>query len=513
MFKVGGTISGEHGDGLSRTSFIRDQYGDLYRLFQEVKEIFDPHHLLNPNKIVSETMGLTGRNFRQRPPETPVVTDLQLTWTPAQISNTLLNCNGCGVCRTQSVTERMCPFFRSAPEELAAPRARANVIRELLNQNDPDAFASDEVKTLTDLCFNCKQCESECPSHVDIPSLMNEARSAYVSANGLDRVSWLLSRMHEVGGVASFLAPISNAILSGRVSRWLLEKIVGLARHRRMPQFTSQPFLSTRRVRKPEEPKPGAKQVLYFCDYYANYHDPQLSVAVLNILEHNNIHVRVPTAQTASGMGMIAVGDLRASRRTARENLQVLIEPAREGLPIVCSEPSAVVCLTQEYPRLLDTEEAHIVAKQTIDVGQYLKQLHDAGDLETDLMPLDLDIAYHTPCHLRSLGLSTPLVELMRLVPELRVHVIEKGCSGMAGIYGMQRRNYEASIRMGQPLIDAINEGNFVTATSECSSCRMQIAQGSKTPTLHPLKILAYAYGMLPELDLNKTESSGLITT
>ena len=105
VFKVGGTISGEHGDGLSRTSFIRDQYGHLYRLFQEVKEIFDPHHLLNPNKIVSETMGLTGRNFRQRPPETPVVTDLQLTWTPAQISHTLLNCNGCGVCRTQSVTE------------------------------------------------------------------------------------------------------------------------------------------------------------------------------------------------------------------------------------------------------------------------------------------------------------------------------------------------------------------------------------------------------------------------
>ena len=513
VFAVGGTISGEHGDGLARTSFVRDQYGPLYRVFQEIKEIFDPHHLLNPRKIVSEIRGLTGRDFRKLPPETPVLTDLQLTWTPTEISDTLLSCNGCGVCKTQEEHTRMCPFFRTAPEELASPRTRANVIRELMNSGDPDVFASPEVKSLTDLCFNCKQCHDECPSGVDIPSLMTEARSAHVSTNGLDRVSWMLSRIHDVGGLASFFAPISNSLMSSRMGRWMLEKLTGIARQRRLPQFTSQSFLSRRIVKKPPEKKHD-REVLYFVDYYANYHDPELAEAFLAIANHNKVHVSIPYAQTDVGMSMIAVGDLRGARRIARENLKVLIDPAREGVPIVCTEPSAAVCLKHEYPKLIDTEDAHIVAKQTIDAGAYLLGLHETEELETDLMPVDLDIAYHTPCHLRSLEAGTPLVQLMRLIPELRVHTIEKGCSGMAGIYGLQKRNFEQSLEMGAELLTTIDTGNFIAATSECSSCRLQMAQQTTKRTVHPLKLLAHAYGLLPKLaEQLQTEQTGLTIT
>jgi FAD/FMN-containing dehydrogenase/Fe-S oxidoreductase len=513
VFKFGGTISGEHGDGLARTSFVRKQYGPLYAAFQQVKEIFDPHHLLNPGKIVSEDRRLTSRNFRIYPPEIPVISDLQLTWTPAQISQTLLRCNGCAVCRTQEPDTRMCPFFRAAPDELASPRARANVVRGLLTSGDPETFASDELKSLTDLCFNCKQCEDECPSHVDIPSLMTEARSAYVSANGLDRVSWLLSRMHEVGRIASVFSPVSNRLLTSRFGRWFLEKTVGITRHRRLPRFTSQPFLSRRSVKRPPEKRHG-REVLYFVDYYPNFHDPELSEAFVRVLDHNGVHVRIPQSQTASGMAMIAVGDLRGARRIARENLRTLVEPAREGMQIVCTEPSAAVCLKQEYPKLLDTEDAHIVAKQTIEAGQYLASLHAVGQLRTDLAPLEIDVAYHTPCHLRSLDKGTPLQQLMQLIPQIRVHTIEKGCSGMAGTYGLQKRNFEASMEMGRELLQTIDEGNFVTATSECSTCRMQIAQGTNKSTIHPLKLLAYAYGLMPELEsIIASQQKGLIKT
>lgn len=513
VFAFGGTISGEHGDGLARTSFVREQYGEMYRLFQEVKEIFDPHHLLNPNKIVAEGRNLTGRNFRQRPAETPVVSDLQLTWTPAQIGQTLLDCNGCAVCKTQEDDTRMCPFFRSAPDELASPRARANVIRGLLNEGDAEVFASPEVKALTDLCFNCKQCEDECPSSVDIPSLMTEARGAYVSANGLDRVSWLLSRMHEVGRIASFAAPISNGLLSSRTGRWLLEKIVGITRSRRLPQFTSQPFLTRRKVKRPEKNKYD-REILYFVDYYPNFHDPDLSEAFIRVMNHNKVDVRVPPAQTASGMAMIAVGDLRGARRLARENLRTLIEPAREGMAIVCTEPSAAVCLKHEYPKLLDSEDARTVARQTIEAGQFLSTLRETKSLATDFESLDLDVAYHTPCHLRSLDSARPLMELLAMIPDLRVHNIERGCSGMAGIYGLQKRNFSDSMEMGRELLETIDSGNFVTATSECSTCRMQIAQGTSKATVHPLKLLACAYGLMPEVrDIIATKQQGLIAT
>ncbi|MFK7817222.1 MAG: FAD-binding and (Fe-S)-binding domain-containing protein, partial [Planctomycetaceae bacterium] len=312
VFKFGGTISGEHGDGLARTSFVRKQYGPLYSVFQQVKEIFDPHHLMNAGKVVSEDTRLTSSNFRKYPPEIPVISDLQLTWTPAQISQTLLRCNGCAVCRTQEEETRMCPFFRTAPDELASPRARANIVRGLLTSGDPETFASDELKSLTDLCFNCKQCEDECPSHVDIPSLMTEARSAYVSANGLDRVSWLLSRMHEVGRIGSIFSPVSNRLLASKPGRWMLEKAVGISRRRRLPRFTSQPFLSRRSVKRPAA-KRHDREVLYFVDYYPNFHDPELSEAFVKVLDHNGVHVRIPQSQTASGMAMVAVGDLRGA--------------------------------------------------------------------------------------------------------------------------------------------------------------------------------------------------------
>ncbi len=514
VFSVGGTISGEHGDGLARTSFVREQYGPLYRVFQEVKEIFDPHHLLNPEKIVSEIANLTGRNFRRRPPETPVLTDLQLTWTPGQISRTVLSCNGCGVCRTQSEQTRMCPFFRLAPDELAAPRARANVLRELLNAGDPDAFASPETRELTDLCFNCKQCLDECPSHVDIPALMTEARGALVASNGLSRTDWFLSRAHEFARLASFLAPISNGLLSGRIGRWLLEKTFGVARQRRLAQFTSSPFLNRRSVRRPT-PRRHKREVLYFVDYYANYHDPQLAEALVAILEHHQVDVRVPPAQTVSGMALISVGDLRGARRIARENLKFLTDPARDGMPIVCTEPAAAICLRTEYPQLLDTEEARIVAARTIDAGQMLWEMVEAGELRTDnLQPIDLDVAYHTPCHLKSLGNGSHLARLMRLIPGLRVHTIERGCSGMAGLYGLRKRDFARSIEIGQPLMTEIDAGDYVIAASECSSCRMQIAQGTSKPTVHPLKLLACAWGLMP--GLRKTleqRSEGLIST
>lgn len=513
VFAFGGTISGEHGDGLARTSFVRDQYGPLYRVFQEVKEIFDPHNLMNPGKIVSESRNLTGRSLRQRLETAPLISDLQLTWTPAQISTTLLRCNGCGVCKVDQPPTRMCPFFHIAPDEVASPRARANVIRELLIAGDPDALSSPEATTLTQLCFDCKQCRDECPSGVDIPTLMTEARGAQVAVNGLDRASWFLSRSHEFARLACSLATFTNALLSTRSARWMLEKCFGIARQRRLPQYASQPFLSRRAIRKPAPPQ-HKKEVLYFVDYYANVHDPELADAFVGILNHNGFHARIPVGQTASGMNLLSTGDLRAARRTARENLRVLAEPAREGIPIVCTEPAAALCLKQEYPKLLDTDDARVVAENTFEAGEFLAQLAAAEELQTDLMPLDLDVAYHTPCHLRALGTVPHLVELMRRIPELRVHVIERGCSGMAGVFGLHRRNFQLSMEMGAELHAAVASGNYVAASSECSSCRMQLAQGSKRPTVHPLKLIAHAYGLLPGLsDVLATESTGLIRT
>jgi Fe-S oxidoreductase len=178
-----------------------------------------------------------------------------------------------------------------------------------------------------------------------------------------------------------------------------------------------------------------------------------------------------------------------------------LADFAREGCPIVCTEPTAALCLQHEYPRLVDHPDVAVVARQTIEAGAYLQQLHAAGKLRTDFRPLELTVGYHTPCHLRTLAKGTPLADLLDLIPRLEVRRIEEGCSGMAGAWGLTRDNFTSSIRIGWGLISRMRQADLVVGVTECSSCKIQMEQGSNTPTVHPLKLLALAYGLMPDLE------------
>ncbi|MEX0585629.1 MAG: FAD-linked oxidase C-terminal domain-containing protein, partial [Pirellulales bacterium] len=175
VFDVGGSISGEKGDGLSRTAFIRSQYGPLYRVFQQVKDIFDPQRLLNPGKIISDDHHATIRHFRPTPSDGAPVIPLQLRWETETLSQSTAQCNGCGSCKTTEPGLRMCPFFRVDPIEEASPRAKANAMRGFVTGTlDAREMGSDSMQRLARLCFNCKQCRTECPANVDIPHLLIE---------------------------------------------------------------------------------------------------------------------------------------------------------------------------------------------------------------------------------------------------------------------------------------------------------------------------------------------------
>lgn len=500
VFALGGTISGEHGDGLSRTAFIRSQYGPLYRVFQQIKDVFDPHNLMNPGKIVNDDPHVTLRHIRPPVSPPPQLVDLQLQWTPDEMTQAAVRCNSCGHCRTQESLLRMCPFFRIDRVEHASPRSKANVIRNLAaGELDPREFSSAGMKRLADLCFNCKQCELECPSNVNIPHMMIEAKAAYVAAEGLHRADWILSRAHSFGALGSTASLAANWMIASPAARWFLEKLFGIARQRKLPQFARRSFLRSagRELRKP--PKNG-RGVVYFVSEYANYYDPELARAFVAVLKHNGVGVSVPPGQTTSGMAMVSAGDLDAAREVAEKNVRELAEAAREGIPIVCTEPSAALCLQQEYPMLIDHPDVELVASRVIDAGAYLEQLHQAGKLNTDFGPLDLKAGHHTPCHLHALGNGSAFPRLLSLIPQFKVHRIDLGCSGMAGAFGLTEQNFRTSIRIGWGLISRMRAGDLDIGTTECSSCKFQMEQGTTRPTVHPVKLLALSYGLMPEI-------------
>jgi Fe-S oxidoreductase len=70
----------------------------------------------------------------------------------------------------------------------------------------------------------------------------------------------------------------------------------------------------------------------------------------------------------------------------------------------------------------------------------------------------------------------------------------------MAGTWGLASKNFSASVRMGWGLISRMRQPDLMLGLTECSGCKMQMEQGTATPTLHPLKLLALAYGLMPEL-------------
>jgi len=521
VWQLGGTISGEHGDGLSRTPYVAEQYGPLADAFSEIKELFDPQEILNPGKIVPLQYDEITDNVRRLslpPPEQPPLgsgtanqaekgglarAELQLDWQPAEIMHAARSCNGCAACRTLDEQSRMCPIYRFAPREEASPRAKANLVRAVLTGTLPPGTAvTDASKEIADLCVHCHMCRLECPTNVDIPKLMLEAKATHVATNGQGIHDWMLTRIDTLCATASRFSRVANWAVGNRGGRWLIEKLLGIAQGRKLPRFTRRPFLQHAAERRLNRPQRGAaEKVLYFVDTYANYCDTQLAEAFLAVLHHNGIGAYVPESQLQSAMPLISRGVLDPARRTAEQNVALLAEAVRQGYKIVATEPSAVLALTHEYPVLLPGDhDAQLVAENTQEACHYLWRCHQRGKLQLDFSPLSATLGYHTPCHMKALEVGSPTESLLELIPGLRIERLEKGCSGIAGMYGFRRENYRNSLRAGLPLLTAVRTGGFKAATTQCSTCKIQMEQGTSKPTVHPIKLVALAYGLMPEL-------------
>ena len=517
LFDLGGTIGSEHGCGLSRTPYLARQCGELYGVMREVKRIFDPSNTLNPGKIIGDDPDLLVRNVRPvvaPPPESPAaeedrselpglrnLVELQMNWQPGQVADVAPQCHGCGKCRSQSPGGRMCPIFRILPAEESAPRAKANLIRGVLTGRlDLSCLTSEQFKEVADLCFHCHACRLECPATVDIPKLMAEGKGAYVAANGLRFSDWVMTRLDLLGAFGGLISPLANRMIANRQVRWLMEKVLGIAQGRKLPRVASRNFIrraSRRRLTRPA--RHSGRKVAYFLDTYANYYDPQLAEALVAVLEHNGVGVYVPPEQKQAGTPAISLGALERARRLAERNVPLLAEAVRQGYHVVSTEPAAVLTLVREYLSLIDDDEVRLVAENTSDASTYLWKMHTTGKLKLDLKPIHATLGYHMPCRLQALGVGSPSENLLRLIPGLTVHRVEEGCSGMAGTFGLKRENYRTSLRVGWGLISRLRDPQLQAGTTECSTCKIQMEQGTTKPTIHPIKLLALAYGLLPE--------------
>jgi glycerol-3-phosphate dehydrogenase subunit C len=236
--------------------------------------------------------------------------------------------------------------------------------------------------------------------------------------------------------------------------------------------------------------------VAYFAGCFARFHDPKGEAeATVKVLEANGIEVVVPE-QRCCGIALITMGAERSVVADARRNLETLLPLVDRGFTVVASAPSCGLSLIEDYPRILDTDDARRLAAHTIDIHQYLWQLHERGELRTDFKPVPISIVYHNACHSVAQGITEEPIRLLKLIPGVEVRPIEDSCCGIAGTYGMKSENYERAQEIGTPLFQEIHRTKAEAILTGCGTCNIQIAHGAKREVVHTMAILRRAYGV-----------------
>jgi FAD/FMN-containing dehydrogenase/Fe-S oxidoreductase len=500
-WSLGGSISGEHAVGLSKVQFVSRQYGpQYYQLLCGIKNIFDPQGLLNPGKIINSDPDIMLKNLRREKNvlEERIQNDLHFNKDELEIE--IEQCNGCGQCLNRQTDLRMCPVYKTIGEELASPRAKSNLFNFFATgQLDESDFESPEFRQFLDLCINCGACRLQCPSGVDVSTLMATARSMYVMRKSLRLTEKVFSNNRYLSMFGSIFAPVSNIAAKLPMFSPILEKATGIDKHISLPRFARGSFIKAARKHLASLPpiKKPIDKVAYFADTFVQYNDHELGFAVIDILRANDIEVYIPT-QRPVPLPAVVYGDVKRARKDLLYNAEYLAQAVKDGFKIVCSEPSSALVLKEKLRHFIPDETAKIIGSNTYELMNYLLGLLIEGRLKkpnaNSQTPAGKKFVYHQPCHLPAVGDPAATIKVMQELCGISVTDLSAGCCGLAGTFGMQKKNFDLSSKISAGLAEALAKSPVKDILTECSACRMQIERLAGFTVNHPAGIIANYY-------------------
>ncbi|MFA6426000.1 MAG: anaerobic glycerol-3-phosphate dehydrogenase subunit C [Phycisphaerae bacterium] len=494
---LGGSLSGEHADGLIHAAFMEKHFGREYcDILRKLKKIFDPKNILNPGKIISDNPNVMIENLRTEHKLIDERITPVLNFKNDEFKFEVIQCSGCGLCRSTDSVLRMCPVFRAMDSnELYSSRARANLLaawaKGLISEQD---FESEQFREILSNCINCKACVLDCPSGVDISKMMMDVRARLAKKKGLAKTARVLTYSRYISILSSAFAPMSNFVMNLPLMKQLMNVWFGIDKRRGMPKFGFSSFIKKANKFLAAEPKlenPNDK-VAYFTDTYVNYNDHELGFAAIKFLRANNIEVIIP-AQRPAPLPAVVYGDIATSRKDLQYNVEQLAKVIKKGYKIICSEPSAALCLKEDLRFFVDSDDARLVSGNVFEFFEYLKTVEIAAAATSGLAMTSY--VHHTPCHLLVLEKKPASVEVLKQLCGIEVEELNAGCCGIAGTFGMQKKNYDMSIKIGKGLAEKIRLSNADVILTECSTCKMQIEHLTGKKVEHPIKLLWDVYG------------------
>ncbi len=480
----GGTLSGEHGDGRLRTPYLPKMFPRLMPLFEAIKQVFDPDNLMNPGIIAG-------------PAARRIWTEQLRPGPPGQVSATqdfpgggswrsiIESCHGCGTCRSY------CPSFIASGDARADGRSKANILRAVLRGDLPDESLTDQrFLDIMDFCLNCGLCLDSCPTGVDIPALAVKGREAARSAIPFTFGEKILQQGKVINELGSMTLPFSNVALQNRGFRIILEKSAGIHRDRTLFKFeksrVEDSVFRSAGGKNPEKP-----QVVLWSGCSANYHDSKGEQAhseqLLAKLGYEVIH----PLWRCCNIARISHGNLQGCEDDLQFNIETLLPFAEARIPILFSSASCGYAFRFEYEKFFPGFPGlRTVVAQCQDIHDFIGRHLDDLPANLAFTSLPIDVVIHDPCHLKSQGNTFQPADLLKHIPGLNIRPIQDSCCGMAGTYGMKTEHFDFSMKMGSDLFSEIRSAAPRLVVSGCSTCQLQITQGTSLPVIHPIILL-----------------------
>jgi FAD/FMN-containing dehydrogenase/Fe-S oxidoreductase len=493
VVSMGGSISGEHGDGQSKAELLPIMFGErLMQAFREFKDLWDPQNGMNPGKIVRAWRADQNLRLGTTYNPTPVETKMFFASDSGSFPRAMLRCVGVGECRKAHGT--MCPSYKVTGEEMHATRGRAHLLFEMINGEREggilkDGWKDESVKQALDLCLSCKGCKGECPVKVDMASYKAEFLSHYHEHHARPLSAHLFGRIDRWARWASVAPGLVNALAAAPPLAGLAKRVFGIAAQRQLPRFAGRTL--QQRFRPPQPSRGGAPRVLLWADTFSNHFHPQVGVDAADVLAHAGFDVRLSPQGLCCGRPLYEFGLLDTAREYLQRIVQSLADELRAGTPIVVLEPACLSVFKDELPMMLPRDEqAKRLREQSFLLADFLQQRAP----QAEFRPLQRQALVHAHCHHKSvLGFDAEHQLLQRL--GLEIDMPDTGCCGMAGSFGFEAAKYDVSIKCGERvLLPAVREAREDTLiVTDGYSCREQIAQCTSREAQHLAQVLRMA--------------------
>lgn len=491
--ELGGSHSGEHGDGWIRSEFLEPMLGArLVSAFGEIKRRFDPDERLNPGKIVDPPRmnepSLLRARYGLETRKLPTALDWE-KW--GGFSPAVDMCNNNGTCLKRSPGV-MCPSFRATSDERHSTRGRANALRLALSgQLGEDPWTSPELYEAMDLCLGCKGCRRECPTGVDMARMKIEFLHRLRAERPPSLRDRALAYLPRYAPFAARVAPLVN--LRNRVPALarLGERVAGLAADRPLPHWSSRPFPAPSRSSATAASGP---RVALFVDTFTRYFEPENARAAIRLLSRAGY--RVEAAATAGrplccGRTFLNAGLVEEALAELDRTVRALRPFVARGVPVVGLEPSCLLTLRDELPALDAGPDAAAVADRARLLTEWLVESAAIDRLELAPLPVRR-VRVHGHCHEKAFGADGPTLDVLRAIPDLEIEAIPAGCCGMAGSFGYEAEHADISRRVAElellPAVRALADDEWLVANG--TSCRHQVADLADATGRHVVTVL-----------------------